>query len=48
MDSIELMFVRLATGSEVVLDSMFFPIVFCNIGGHAITQYVSCQIINKM
>ena len=46
MDNIELMFISLATGSEVVPDSMHtVPIMLCDVGGHAITQHMPCQII---
>ena len=49
MDSIEPIYIHLATGSEVVLDSLCtVPIVFCDIGGHGITQYVLCRIIKYL
>ena len=49
MDSFSLMSIHLATGSEVVLDSLCtVPIVFCDIGGHGITQYVLCRIIKYL
>ena len=39
VDSIELISIRLDTGSEVVSDSMCtIYIVFCSIGGHETTQ----------
>ena len=45
VDSIELMSIRLATSSEVVLDLMYTVLlVFCDVGGHAITQYMPCWI----
>ena len=41
MDNIELMSIHLDIDSKVVLDSMFtVPIVFCNVGGHAVTQHI--------
>ena len=49
MDSIELISICLATGSEVVSDLMFtVPIVFYDIGGHAITQHITCPIMTKL
>ena len=49
MDSIETVYIHLATGSEVVSDSMcIVPIVFCDIGGHAITQHVPCWLIKNL
>ena len=49
MDSIELMSICLTTGSEVVSDLLcIVPIVFYDIGGHGITQYMPCLIINNL
>ena len=49
VDYIEPMFICLAIGGEVVSDLMYtVPIVFCDIGGHAIKQYVPCQIIKNL
>ena len=49
MDSTFQISIFLATGSEVVLDLMcFVPIVFCNVGGFAITKHVTCHIIKKL
>ena len=36
----------LATGSEIVSDLICtVPIVFCDIGGHAVTQHITCYIM---
>ena len=49
MESIELISIRLATGSEVISDSMYnIPTIFCDVGGHAIKQQVPCQIIENL
>ena len=49
MDSIEPMYIRLTTSSEIVLDSMLmFLIVICDIVGHASTQHVPCWIVNNL
>ena len=49
MDIIEPMYIHLATGSEVVSDPICTaPIVFCDIGGHAITQYVTCYTVKDL
>ena len=43
------MSIRLAIGSEVVLDSIFtFLIVFYDIGVHAITQYITFWIVKSL
>ena len=44
MDSTELLSIRLATGSEVILGSMYNILeVFYYVGRHAITQCTTCQ-----
>ena len=49
VDIIELMSIHLATGIEIFLDSMYsVPLVFCDISGHTITQYLPCQIIEYL
>ena len=49
MDSIEPISICLAIGSKAVLDSMCsIPIVFCEIGSHAITQHVTYWIIETL
>ena len=43
------MSICLATGNEVVLDSIFsVPTVFCKVGGHAITSHITCLVINNL
>ena len=49
MDNTEPMFICLATGSEVVLDLLYIvPIVFYDVGGHAITQHLTCCILKQL
>ena len=49
MDSIEPISICLATGSEVISDSMCtIPMIFCDVGGHAIKQHGPCQIIKNL
>ena len=44
IDSTELLSIRLATGSEVILSSMYNILeVFYYVGRHAITQCTTCQ-----
>ena len=43
------MSIYLATGSEAVLDLMCtVPIVFCDVGGYAITQYSTYHIMKNL
>ena len=49
MDIIELISIYLATGGEVVLDSMCAaPIVFYDIGRHIVTQHITCCIMRNL
>ena len=49
MHSTEPMSICLATGNKLVLDLICtIPIVFCDIVGHAITQYMPCRIIKSL
>ena len=49
MDSTETTSIRLARGSEVVLDSMCtVSLVLCDVGGHEIIQNVTCWIMKDL
>ena len=49
MENAEPISIRLATGSKVVLDSMCtVPIIFCKVNGYAITQHLTCWIMENL
>ena len=48
MGSIEPMFIRLATGSDVISDSIYsVPLLFSDVSVHATNQHVTCRAMSS-